>query len=451
MAASPSRSDARLGSRGSGCGGTAASDGIVHRDPSEALASPRTRVQGFGNSGPGRVRLVAYRENTLSSFRESEQTLHDAARAAVGYDDFGDDRYLEALRVLLGSLDDDGNFTAMGEVAVKGIIVDALKSRLHLERGLAQHPACADAPIERPLVIIGLARTGTSALHHLLAQDPDLQGLQLWLAHTPKPRPPRSQWVEDPDFRVADESTRAIYERSPEMKAIHHMAADQVDECWYLLAQNFIHSSWDANCNVPSYSKWWLEQDMTPSYRHHKRNLQLIGHREPEKRWLLKDSTHLFDLEAFLSVYPGAMVIHTHRDPVSVIPSTASLCWASRASLNADADPVAFGRSTLALWARAIDNTLEARGGRGEEQFYDLQFRDLQRDPLAAIRKIYDYFGLPVTDAAADAMQRFRADNPPGKHGEHSYQLKDWGLSEGEIRDRFARYVERFDIPTDSE
>ena len=80
-----------------------------------------------------------------------------------------------------------------------------------------------------------------------------------------------------------------------------------------------------------------------------------------------------------------------------------------------------------------------------------LQFRDLQRDPLAASRKIYDYFGLPVTDAAADAMQRFRADNPPGKHGEHSYQLKDWGLSEGEIRDRFARYVERFDIPTDSE
>ena len=387
----------------------------------------------------------------MTGFLESEEALHAAARDACGLEDFGDDAYLEGLRALLESLDGDAALNPVGELTLRGSIVEALEGRLFSEHGWALHPGCADTPIEQPLVIIGLPRTGTSALHQLLSQDPALQGLAYWLSTTPKARPPREAWPDDPQFRACDERLRLVYERSPDMKAIHFMRADVVDECWRLLSQSFAHSSWQAWADVASYDRWWAQHDMRPAYERHRRNLQLIGHREPEKRWLLKDSTNLFDLEAFLSVYPGAMVIHTHRDPVSVIPSTASLCWASRASLNADADPVAFGRSTLALWARAIENTLEARGVRGEEQFYDLQFRDLQRDPLAAIRKIYDYFGLPVTDAAADAMQRFRADNPPGKHGEHSYQLKDWGLSEGEIRDRFARYVERFDIPTDSE
>jgi hypothetical protein len=185
---------------------------------------------------------------------------------------------------------------------------------------------------------------------------------------------------------------------------------------------------------------------MTPDYEHHKRNLQLIGHREADKRWLLKDSTHLFDLGAFLSVYPDAMIIHTHRDPVPVIASTCSLCWSSRQPLNDNADPIEFGKSALALWERAISNTMAVRRERDESRFYDLQFSDFQRDPLAAIGRIYDYFGLELTSRAEQAMRSFRADNPPGKHGSHSYQLEDYGLSADAIRERFQPYVERFGI-----
>ena len=157
----------------------------------------------------------------MTAFVDSESELHEAARQATGLDDFGDDLYLEGLRALLHSLDTDARLTQIGESAIRGMIVGALEARLHSERGFAEHPSCASAPIERPLVIIGLARTGTSALHHLLSQDASLQGLDLWLAQTPKPRPAREQRGVDADFQACDARMRAIYERSPEMLAIH--------------------------------------------------------------------------------------------------------------------------------------------------------------------------------------------------------------------------------------
>lgn len=381
------------------------------------------------------------------AFRESEARLHEAARSATGLDDFGDSGYLEGLRALLGSLDDDSQLSPVGVPAIEGMILGALQGRLRSEQGWAAHPEHQDVAIERPLVITGLARTGTSALHHLLAQDPALQGLELWLAHTPKPRPPRSAWAEDADFRECDERMRAIHERSPDMQAIHQSAADQVDECWYLLAQSFAHSGWEANANLPSYSKWWAQHDMEAAYHRHRRNLQLIGLREPQRRWLLKDSTHLFDLHSFLSVYPDAMVVHTHRDPARVIPSTCSLCWAARGPLNENPDPKAFGQSTLDLWERAIVSTMETRRSRPPEQFYDLQFHDFQQDPLGAIADIYDHFGLPLSGEAERAMVGFREDNPRGKYGGHRYEVADWGLDADSIRARLRPYIDRFDIP----
>ncbi len=385
------------------------------------------------------------------SFRQSEERFHQAARQATGFDDFGDADYQEGLRALLGSLDDESELSALGVPVIEGMIIGALKGRLHSEQGWAAHPEYREVSIERPLVITGLARTGTSALHHLLARDPDLQGLELWLAHTPKPRPPRTEWASDADFRECDERMRAIHERSPDMAAIHFSAAEQVDECWYLFSQSFAHSGWEANAYVPSYSRWWAQHDMQAAYRRHRRNLQLIGMPEPRRRWLLKDSTYLFDLHAFLEVYPDAMVIHTHRDPARVIPSTCSLCWSARGPLNENPDRKAFGQSTLELWGRAVETAMEARQGRPAKQFYDLQFEDFQRDPLGSIADIYDHFGLPLSERAENAMASFRSDNPRGKHGEHRYTQGDWGLEAEGIRERFQPYIERFGIPPETD
>ena len=385
----------------------------------------------------------------MTGFLASEEALHAEARDACGLEDFGDPEYLEGLRALLESLDLDAALNPMGELAIRGSIVEALAGRLLSERGWASYPECAKASVEQPLVIIGLPRTGTSALHQFLSQDPALQGLAFWLSVTPKPRPPRASWREDPEFVACDERLRLMFERSPDMKAIHFMQADLVDECWRLLSQSFAHSSWHAWADVARYDSWWAQHDMRPAYARHRRNLQLIGHREPEKRWLLKDSTHLFDLGAFLDVYPDARVVQTHRDPVKSVASVCSLCWAARRPLSAHPDPASFGRATLELWLRGVLDAAQARRERDPQQFFDLPFGTFQADPLAAIQSIYAHFGMEYTEAADAGIRRFRADNPQGKHGTHSYDLDTWHLDPDEIRERFRPYVETFDGPAE--
>ena len=380
------------------------------------------------------------------SFPGAEEELHAAARKATGLEDFGDDDYLEGLRVLLRALDEESCLNPIGEAVMRGMITDALASRLFSERGWALQPAYSGTPIERPLVVIGLPRTGTTALHHLLSQDPALQGLERWLSRTPKSRPRREEWGDDPQFRACDALMKQLYERSPEMKSIHFMAADLVDECWYLLAQSFSHGSWEANTHVPSYSRWYAEHDARPDYRRHRRNLQLIGHREPERRWLLKDSTHLHHLDAFLDIYPDALIVQTHRDPVKSIASVCSLCWSARRPLNEKSEPEAFGRDTLALWERSTFHTMEVRQGRDPSQFFDLSFEAFTADPVAAIRDIYEHFGLALSRDAEERMRRFRKMNPPRKHGVHDYSLGDWGLRANEIAERFHPYTEAFGI-----
>lgn len=386
----------------------------------------------------------------MTTFHGSEDAFHEEASRACGFDDFGESDYLEGLRTLLSALDEDAPLNEIGRSSLRATIVDALKARLLSERGWRDFPEYAEAPVDAPLVIVGLPRTGTTALHHLMSQDVSLQGLELWISSSPKPKPPREQWAGDPHFRACDERMRFIHERSPDMMAIHPMAADLVDECWHLLEQHFAHSGFEAGTEIPSYSQWWSKCDMRPAYRRHRRNLQLIGHRQPEKRWLLKDATHLFHLDAFLDVYPDARIVMTHRDPVKLIPSVCSLCWTLREPTNERVDRVAFGRSTLALWERAIRRTMSAREGRDPAQFHDLHFSSFRRDALGAIRGIYDRFAVAYSATADARIRSFREANPPGLHGAHAYALEDWGLDAGEIRERFADYTERFGVESET-
>lgn len=375
-------------------------------------------------------------------FRDSIEQFHQRAIETRRFEDFGEDDYSQALDRLCRSLDEDASLSPTGEYALQAMITDALEARLLVEQGWSKHPEAEAARIERPLFIIGLPRTGTTALHHLIAQDPAIQALEHWLQRTPKPRPPRSEWATDPDFQAAAARVDAMFARSPEMRAIHEIEADLPDECWNTFAQNFVHSSFEANADVRSYAAWWRQSDMTPVYRRHERTARLIGHREPEKQWLFKDATHLFGPAALLAVYPDAMIVQTHRDPVDLIPSVCSLCWSAREALNEHSDPKAFGRSTLELWEHSIFNMMDAREGRDPAQFFDLPFDRFVRDPLGAIREIYRHFGLDYSDEADRSIRAFRAANPKDKHGAHSYTLETWGLYADEIRERFRPYTE---------
>jgi len=381
----------------------------------------------------------------VTSFVDSEAELLDEAAVEVGFDDFGGDDFREGLRELLRALDENSTLNAMGRVAIRHMILRDLRARLIAERGFSEVPESADIPIVKPLVIVGLPRTGTTALQELLALDPQFQGLELWLARTPKPRPERSSWPNDADYIACDQSIELIRAHQPELYAIHKMEADKVDECWNLTAQSFAHSSWLAQTALPRYRDWFARVDMVPVYERHRRNLQLIGANQPGTRWMLKDSTHLFALEAFLEVYPDALVVQTHRDPVESIPSVCSLCWTARKALNEES-AAEFGASTLDLWHGGVERTRAFREKRSDERFIDVAFSRFKSEPIAVVEEIYSRFGLTLTDETRETMRRFRNENPPGAVGEHRYAASDWDLDVEEIRTRFADYSKQHGI-----
>jgi len=379
-------------------------------------------------------------------FPDLSDALHEAAIRTTGFEDFGDDEYREGFAVLMHALEEEADLSPMGRAVAAHMTVNALASRLHAERGWRDHSACLDAGIEGPLVIVGLPRTGTTALHHLLAHDPANQGLELWLGEFPMVRPPRAQWEKNDHFIRCRDTLAAQFDANPDLIAAHEMNADEVDECWHVFRQSFASVTFECTATVPSYSAWWSEHDMLAAYQRHRDNLKLIGHGSMEKRWVLKDPSHLFAMEALFDVYPGACVVLTHRHPVKLIPSVCSLNSRFRAGMDNTPDPVAHGREQLELWGRGIDRTMEARRSRDAARFFDMDFRDFVADPVAMVRRIYDHFGFELTPAVEQRLIDWQTANPQGKHGAHHYTLEEYGLSANAIEERFAAYLEEFQV-----
>ena len=241
--------------------------------------------------------------------------LHASATKACGLDDFGvdDDNYREALGVLLDSYARDADLTEFGSKMSRFFVRNALVARLLSEAAWKQYPQHADVTIERPIFVTGLPRTGTTALHRLLSADPRHQGLELWLAEFPQPRPPRETWSENPVFQQLDAQFTKAHNENPDYTGLHYMTADDVEECWQLLRQSLHSVSYETLAHIPTYARWLAKQDWTRPYQRHRKNLQLIGLNDAEKRWVLKNPSHLFALDALFATYPDALVIQCHR------------------------------------------------------------------------------------------------------------------------------------------
>ncbi|HTI21380.1 MAG TPA: sulfotransferase [Kutzneria sp.] len=370
------------------------------------------------------------------------EDLHASATKITGLADFGDDEYRDGLAVLLASYERDAGLTPLGNKVMRSFLRGALVSRLLSEAAWQQYPEHAEVPIERPIFVTGLPRTGTTALHRLLSADPAHQGLQVWLTEVPQPRPPRETWADNPVFQAIEENYRRHHVEHPEFMGLHYMSADEVEECWQLLRQSMRSISYECLAHLPTYSTWLAGQDWTEAYRRHRRNLQLIGLPDRDRRWVLKNPSHLFALDALLAAYPDALVIQTHRSPRSVIASVCSLNQQASAGWSTVFEGDVVGRDQFDLWARGLDRFTADRAKHDPAQFFDVRYRDLVGDPIGTMRAIYAHFGLPLTDRAEAAMAAIHADNSSGqRQPAHRYQLSDFGLTGEEVDERFADYL----------
>jgi hypothetical protein len=376
------------------------------------------------------------------------ESLHDIAREQTGLEDFGDTHYLEGLRVLLEQYDMGCGLSPIGQYAVRLKLVHVLKRRLLSEQAFKDDPTILDNPIERPLVITGLIRTGSTALHYLLAADPNRQALPYWLAEHPQPRPPESEWEAHPDYQTSKSNIDMMWQVNPDLKAVHFMAADWPEEGGHLMAHTFTDDYWEGGTRVPHYVAWYRNANLVETYRRHKKLLQLIGSSRRGMPWLLKYPVHIKHLDHFLEVYPDAQVIWTHRDPSKVLSSYASLLAGFRSINSNNVDPDDIVREQMETWAAGVERAIEVRRNRDPAQFYDLYFEDFVGDPVASAERIYRHFGIDWTPEGEAALRAHKEDNPQEKHGKHDHSLEAITVSREEILERFAKYVNHFQIRT---
>ncbi|PRX50168.1 sulfotransferase family protein [Prauserella shujinwangii] len=381
----------------------------------------------------------------MSAGRDSVGTvedLHASASRLTGLTDFGTDAYRDGLEVLLESYAREAGLTPLGNKIKRAFLRGALTARLLSEAAWQRHPEHADVPIERPIFVTGLPRTGTTALHRLLTADPAHQGLEVWLTEVPQPRPPRETWADNPVFQRIQAGYEQHHVERPEFMGVHAMSAEMVEECWQLLRQSMRSVSYECLAHVPAYSRWLAEQDWTGAYRRHRRNLQLIGLPDRDRRWVLKNPSHLFALDALLEVYPDALVIQTHRDPCTAIASVCSLNAQATEGWSETFRGEVIGRDQLDLWARGLERFVAERARHDPARFLDVDYADFVADPVGTVESIYAHFRLPLTDAAGTAMRALHAESTRGAtRPAHRYHLADFGLTPEEVTERFTGLV----------
>lgn len=379
---------------------------------------------------------------------DTERLIDKAVRKA-GSSDFGGDDFREGLRRFLESAHREGELTLLGRLMVQSYTTDNLVNRLRLVDWRKKHPEVENEDIVRPLFIIGLPRTGTTILHSVLEQDPANRSPLAWEIQHPVPPASPKTWDDDPRIATMQKTLEQFFELVPGFEAMHPMSATQPEECVAVFTQCFMSEQLQMQFNVPSYQAWLDDADMRSTYEYHKRFLQHVqsgGVRG--QRWVLKSPAHLHQIETLLAVFPDARIVHTHRDPIKVCASVASLTAMLRGASTDHIDLHEIGRQQLDWWAKLVNVALEQRKQLADrsDQFFDVKLSETVADPIAVVRRMYTHFGYELSDEVEATMRTFMKDHRRDKHGSHRYTPQDFGIDPARDRARFEEYIEYFGL-----
>ena len=380
----------------------------------------------------------------------SEAALLNAARANTGLDDFGDNAdWREGFSLLVGCLRDEARLHKVGRLIAFSDVVRNLENRLRVTDDVKRHPEILEQRIVKPLFVVGLPRTGSTILHDIMSKDPANRVPMTWECHNMSPPPERATFDTDPRIAVCDENlNKTAFTFMPQFRAIHEMGALLAQECVILNCFDFKSISFAHMFRIPTYERWVESTDLTSLYRTHKRQLQYMQWRNPRERWVLKSVGHLWGLDAIYDVYPDAQVVMTHRDPVKLVASHCSLVSTALGMSSSIVDKKEVGACWSASWEDAMRRGVAFRkSGRQEAvTVFDMHFSELVADHLGVVQRIYNHFGLELTDVAKERMRDFIASNPKDRHGTHRYTIQEFGLDALRERERYRFYKDYFQV-----
>lgn len=372
----------------------------------------------------------------------AERLLADA-RHQTGLDDFGDLAFREALCKLVDSVKSEANLHERGVATLKRSLLGYLCNRLKIVDYLGNHPELLDRPVEKPLFLFGLPRTGTTLTINLLASDRRRRCYTRWEALDSVPPAPATGFENDPRYLAEKQRIEMSIKYMPHLSAIHHEDADSPSECQFAMAMSFCAQLFDSILDVPGYHRWFLDEaDYEPAFRFQKMQLQLMQANK-QGRWTFKNPWHPLFLDDLVKVYPDAQLVMTHRDPLEVVGSACSLCATVRPIYSDVVDPRSVADMLMETFDVMIERQAAFRAKHGQQAIFDIDYAEQVADPIGQMRKLYAHFGEPFTEEAETAMQACMAQNPKGKFGKHSYTLEQFGVSEDEVRERYQSYREQ--------
>jgi hypothetical protein len=382
-------------------------------------------------------------KSRIPSTRLVATDLIETAKRRSHLNDFGESDFFEALSRLLESCQDEARLNLIGKIALKTDVLETLSARLKMERDRQLYPNIAHQEIREPVFIVGLPRSGTSLLHRLLSADPEHRCPLMWEVRSPSP-PTRAH--EKRRIQRATQSCNFFNWLVPTFRYAHAIGAEVPQECVSMMTPTFLSDQFDAMYYVPSYRAWFFRQNLQPAYEYHRRFLQHLQFRRTAGRWILKAPTHMFAMPALLSVYPDALFVQTHRTPVDSMASVASLVTILRSAFSDAVDSFTVSREAIQYWSETMKKFLRERDRLANNRICDIQYDEIRREPIRAVRRIYEYFDWSLSHEAERRMRLLVAKQAKRESANHRYDLSQFGSSAEEVLTVFETYCQRFGL-----
>jgi len=375
---------------------------------------------------------------------EAERVMKMAERT-TGLSDWGQGGFKQRLQATADGLN-EANLNTTGLFGARYVLNWHLGNKLRIIDFAKRHPELDDIDIERPVVITGFFRTGTTFLHNVLAADPNNRVARAWELSYPLGR------LGDPLGDVAWRRAQAKFTFGfnqaaiPDQGVAHHVTPDSYEEDFFLLENDMAVLTFWIGFAAYEYAHDMLDWDMTESYEFHKLQLKILNAQKSAKRWVLKCPWHIWNMDALMTVYPDAQIIFTHRDIAKALASHCSLSAKMASKLKRSLDVKELGSFWLEYARIGLDRAMKSREKIPESQLYDVRLKDMMASPMTVLRDIYSHFDLEFTEETAGLLEARIAEKPTSQEGEHEYSIDEFGLTNEQVRETLKTYNERFGV-----
>lgn len=365
-------------------------------------------------------------------------SILQAATDAEQTDDFWGTEYREALEVLVPSMANEAGLYPARAWRVARSMLEVLGTRANIAKWLDRHPESQLPPIQRPIFITGLPRTGTTMLHNILAGLPGCRGFTPWqMQFVVPPLDADENWEQDA-IRDTEQEIRALYERAPEFTKIHPIHVHAPDECHWLMRHTCTSLFFSYLMYTPSYARWLAREPRRRAYHEYRILLQILRSRYPQGRLVLKDPAHLWHVDELLDTFPDALIVRLHRDPREVVPSFCSLMFALQKMDSSRVDSRDVGPYALEMLEVGMKREAAARARRDAASFFDVDYRDLILDPSSVVAQICFRAGEEYGDERVASVRHWLESHPQHKAGKHIYSAEQYGLNPSLLIERLG-------------